>query len=324
MAAQRKTRDQHAARRRRGPRRATSRGTDPLRATEQERRERDAPQRLGADDRRDDAHRAPVERLEQRHIRDPTNSPGQRASGRRPAGAQRTVSRRTATNSGRDRDRATRASRRRRSSTARRCRARGGGRGCREARTGPRRAARTTMPIRRTCAGRSRLARERQPAADDQAARRRGRRHRALSSSTTTAITTANSGAMPKATDARAEPASRMPERDEELRDARSDGARDHERQDPAERRPTLHCGIATARTTRAAACMSSVPTLNGSGRSRANRTATGIAPNSAAEASASRTASTQPPAQRAAARHTPSSAGMTDEADCGELGTIS
>ena len=30
------------------------------------------------------------------------------------------------------------------------------------------------------------------------------------------------------------------PERDEELRDARRDGAREHERQDPAERHPTL------------------------------------------------------------------------------------
>ena len=112
------------------------------------------------------------------------------------------------------------------------------------------------------------------------------------SSNTATASVTANSGATPNATEALDEPASRIPKvmKRFEMPGAIAPATRNGSR--PSSVTPPW-IAAATQRTPNVATCMKSAPTAaDTSGGTSAKRTATGIAPNSAAETSARRTAS--------------------------------
>ncbi len=105
-------------------------------------------------------------------------------------------------------------------------------------------------------------------------------------------MVTANRGAMPNATDAREDPASLIPtvmkrfDTPGAIAPAIRNGAT------PSRVMPPW-IAAATHRTANVPTCMRSAPTAAGTtGGTSANRTATGIAPNSAAETRARRTAS--------------------------------
>ena len=165
----RRGRDARSARRRRRSRRApsTSRRPTPSRGPEDERREPDAPERLGRDERRDDRDAAAEVGLEEAEVGEARRA-ARPARGR--AARAASGSRRAATSADERRP----ASMRRRAPPSRGCRARAArGRCCRGRRRCTAAASANRSPRARRCPGRSRSAASSDAAGDDQRARRR-------------------------------------------------------------------------------------------------------------------------------------------------------
>ena len=123
---------------------------DELVPAEQERREPDAPERLGRDERRDDRDAAAVVGLEEADVGEPEEDARRATNARKPP--SREPAARDEQPGGDGQPAARRASPPRRAPARRRCRARGGGRGCRGRRRRPspraRRRARSTSRAR--------------------------------------------------------------------------------------------------------------------------------------------------------------------------------
>ena len=107
-----------------------------------------------------------------------------------------------------------------------------------------------------------------------------------------TAIVTAKSGAVPNATEARDDPASRIPTVMNRLDSPGAIAPATRKGSTPASVTPPWRAAAAQS-TANVATCMRSAPTAAGTtGGTSAKRTATGIAPKQAAETSARRIAS--------------------------------